>query len=209
MLDAGTTAALSRRPTIAPLAGLLAFVLVLAALGAYLAVGIVGGDEHSGTLVQREPNAGFAVGDSVYTSFGAVAVEAVQKHHGLSAKDLSGMTHGIKNFVGADKVQVQTFATMTNLTGKPVHYDPRWFSLAVGRKDGKTQGPFGASVKAGTLQPNAAIDVRLTFVVPRKGQHLWVRFRDPARATPFSIDLGRVTKTRQGPLANQHVHPSK
>jgi len=179
MLDAGSTATLSRRPTTAPLAGLLAFVLALTALGAFLAAGVLRGDGHASAPVQREPKAGFAVGDSVYTSFGAVAVEAVQKHHGLSAKDLSGMTHGIKNYVGPDKVQVQAFATMTNLTGKPVHYDPRWFSLAVGRKDARPQGLFGASVKAGTLP------------------------------TPFSIDLGRVTKTPQGALANEHVHPSK
>jgi hypothetical protein len=209
MLDAGSTAAVSRRPTTAPLAGLLALVVALAALGAFLAAGVLRGDSGPSAPVQREPKAGFAVGDSVYTSFGAIAVEAVQKRHGLSAKDLSGMTHGIKNYVGPDKVQVQAFATMTNLTGKPVHYDPRWFSLAVGRKDAASQGPSGASVKAGTLQPNAAIDLRLTFIVPRKGQRLWVRFRDPARDTPFSIELGRVTKTPQGALANEHVHPSK
>lgn len=209
MLDAGSTATLPRKTSIAPLAGLLAFVLALTALGAFLAAGVLRGEGHASAPVQREPKAGFAVGDSVYTSFGAIAVEAVQKRHGLSAKDLSGMTHGIKNYVGPDKVQVQAFTTMTNLTGKPVHYDPRWFSLAVGRKDARPQGLFGSSVKAGTLQPNAAIDLRLTFVVPRKGQHLWVRFRDPARDTPFSIDLGRVTKTPQGALANEHVHPSK
>jgi len=209
MLDAGNTDTLARTPSTAPLVGLLVCVLALTALGAFLAAGVLRGDGHASALVQREPKAGFAVGDSVYTSFGAVAVEAVQKHHGLSAKDLSGMTHGIKNYVGPDKVQVQAFATMTNLTGKPVHYDPRWFSLAVGRKDAKSQGPFGSSVKAGTLQPNAAIDLRLTFIVPRKGQQLWVHFRDPARDKPFSIDLGRVTKTPQGALANEHVHPSK
>jgi hypothetical protein len=209
MLDAGSAATLSKRPTTAPLAGLLGLVVLLTALGAFLAAGVLRGDDHSGVIVQHEPKAGFAVGDSVYTSFGAVAVEAVQKRHGLSAKDLSGMTHGIKNYVGPDQVQVQAFATMTNLTGRPVRYDPRWFSLAVGRKDAKAQSPSGASVKAGTLQPNAAIDLRLTFIVPRKGQHLWVRFRDPARSTPFSIDLGRITKTPQGALANQHTHPSK
>src|SRR3954454_946924 len=209
MLDAGNTDTLSRRPTTAPLVGLLVCVLALTALGAFLAAGVLRGERDASAPVQREPKAGFAVGDSVYTSFGAVAVEAVQKRHGLSAKDLSGMTHGIKNYVGPDKVQVQAFATMTNLTGKPVHYDPRWFSLAVGRKDASSEGHSGASVQAGSLQPNAAIDLRLTFVVPRKGQHLWVRFRDPARSTPFSIDLGRITKTPQGALANQHTHPSK
>src|SRR3954453_16243117 len=164
MLDAGNTDTLSRRPTTAPLVGLLVCVLALTALGAFLAAGVLRGDGHASAPVQREPKAGFAVGDSVYTSFGAVAVEAVQKHHGLSAKDLSGMTHVIKNYVGPDKVQVQVFATMTNLTGKPVHYDPRWFSLAVGRKDAKAQGPTGSSVKAGTLQPKGGNDFRLTLI---------------------------------------------
>jgi hypothetical protein len=191
-----------------PLAAFLATIVTLAAVGAYLAAGVVGGNGHDAPSVPRQvqPNNGFAVGDSVYTSFGAVAVEAVEKNKGLTPKDLSGVTHGIQNLVPAGKVQIQAFATMTNLSGGLVDYSPAQFSLLVGSKTAKPTPLTSASIKPGTLQPNAAIDVRLSFVVPGKGQKMWVRFKDPARAKPYLIDLGRATKTPQGPLANTHVH---
>jgi hypothetical protein len=191
-----------------PLAAFLVLVITLAAVGAYLAAGLVGGagDGHPAAPKQVAPDNGFAVGDSVYTSFGAVAVEAVEKNRGLTPKELSGVTHGIQGLIPRDKVQVQAFATMTNLTGGLVQYSPAQFSLLVGSKTAKPLPLTTASVKPGVLQPNAAIDVRLSFVVPRKGQKLWVRFKDPARKAPYLIDLGRVTTTPQGPLANSHTH---
>jgi len=190
------------------LVGFLALIVSLAAVGAYLAAGVVGGNGEDTPSVPRQvqPNNGFAVGDSVYTSFGAVAVEAVEKNKGLKPKDLSGVTHGIQGLVPAGKVQVQAFATMTNLNGGLVDYSPAQFSLLVGSRTAKPTPLTSASIKPGTLQPNAAIDMRLTFVVPGKGQKMWVRFKDPARAKPYLIDLGRITKTAQGPLANTHVH---
>jgi hypothetical protein len=191
-----------------PLVGFLALIVTLAAVGAYLAAGVVGGDGHDAPSVpkQVQPDNGFALGDSVYTSFGAVAVEAVEKNKGLTPKDLSGVTHGIQGLVGPDKVQVQAFATMTNLNAGLVQYSPAQFSLLVGSKTAKPLALTSASVKPGVLQPNAAIDMRLSFVLPAKGQKLWVRFKDPARSKPYLIDLGRVTKTKQGPLANTHTH---
>ena len=202
---------LRTRPTPAlpaALAAFLALVVALAAVGAHLAAGVIGGNGHDGTAVARQvqPDNGFAVGDSVYTSFGAVAVETVEKNKGLKPKDLSGVTHGIQDLVPPGKVQVQAFATMTNLTNGVVEYSPAQFSLLIGSKDAKPTPLTSASIKPGALQPNAAIDMRLTFVVPGKGQKLWVRFKDPARSTPYLIDLGRLTKVKQGPLANTHVH---
>ena len=208
-LDAATLPA--RRAVPAPLIALFALVLILAAAGAYLAAGVVGSGSGSDPVTaavkkQKEPTGGWSIGDSVYTSFGAVAVEAVEKGAGLSAKDLSGVTHGIKNLVPPNKVQVQAFATMTNLTGKPVQYSPAQFSLLVGSKKAKPMPLNTASIKPGVLQPSAAIDVRLSFVVPRKGQKLWVRFKDPGQAKPFLIDLGRVTKTVPSTIVNPHEH---
>jgi hypothetical protein len=190
-----------------PLAAFLALVISLAAVGAYLAAGVVAPNDGQTTApVPVQPDNGFAVGDSVYTSFGAVAVEAVEKNKGLKPKDLSGVTHGIQGLVPPNKVQVQAFATMTNLNAGLVQYSPAQFSLLLGSKDAKPLPLSHASVKPGTLQPNAAIDMRLSFIVPGKGQKMWVRFKDPARKKPYLIDLGRVTKTVQGPLANTHVH---
>ena len=190
-----------------PLAAFLALIVTLAAVGAYLAAGVVGGNGHDAPVPRQvQPDNGFAVGDSVYTSFGAVAVEAVEKNKGLTPKDLSGVTHGIAGLVPPGKVQVQAFATMTNLDAGLVDYSPAQFSLLVGSKTAKPTPLTSASIKPGTLQPNAAIDMRLSFVVPGKGQKMWVRFKDPARSKPYLIDLGRITKTPQGPLANTHVH---
>jgi hypothetical protein len=191
-----------------PLAAFLALVVILAAVGAYLAAGLVGGGGHAQAPAPRQvqPDNGFAVGDSVYTSFGAVAVEAVEKNKGLTPKQLSGVTHGIQGLVPPNKVQVQAFTTMTNLTGDLVQYSPAQFSLLVGSKKAKPLALTSASVKPGVLQPNAAIDLRLSFVVPRKGQKLWVRFKDPARKAPYLIDLGEVSTTPQGALANSHNH---
>jgi hypothetical protein len=191
-----------------PLAAFLALVITLAAVGAYVAAGVlgVGDDGTTSAPVQVQPDNGFAVGDSVYTSFGAVAVEAVEKNKGLKPKDLSGVTHGIQGLVPPNKVQVQAFATMTNLNPGLVQYSPAQFSLLLGSKTAKPLPLSHASVKPGVLQPNAAIDMRLSFIVPGKGQKMWVRFKDPARSKPYLIDLGRVTKTKQGPLANTHTH---
>src|SRR3954451_9559471 len=184
----------------------LALVLTLAALGAYLAAGLFArGDGHA-TPRQAQPKSGFAVGDSVFTSFGAVAIEAVEKVAGPTASQLTGVTHGINGLIPPNKVQLGAFATMTNLTGRTVQYSPAQFSLLVGSKDAKPQPLTSASVKPGVLQPNASIDIRLPFVVPRKGQRMGVRFKDPARDKPFLIDLGRTSKTPQGALSNYHRH---
>jgi hypothetical protein len=188
----------------------MALVLTLAALGAYLASGVIGtGDGTKTASVQRPRADGFAVGDSVFTSFGAVAIETVEKNKGLTAKDLSGAVHGIQGLVPGNRAQVQLFATMTNLTGKTVDYSPAQWAVLVGSQRAKPLRLTSASVKPGTLQPNAAIDMRLSFVVPRKGQKLWARFQDPARAQPFLIDLGRVSKTGKGAIANLHTHTTR
>lgn len=207
------SATASRSAAPAPLLALLAFVLTLAVIGTYLAAGVIvgGSDDSAGpTAAQKTtPKNGFAVGDSVFTSFGAVAIETVEKNKGLGQRALAGVTHGIKNLVPPDKAQVQLFATMTNLTGKTVEYSPTQWSLLIGSKTAKPLPLTQASIKPGVLQPNAAIDARLSFIVPRKGQKLWARFKDPARDKPFLIDLGRVSKTGKGALLNTLHNHSK
>jgi hypothetical protein len=190
-----------RTTTPRPLLAVLAALLAAAILGAYLAAGVVsaGGDDPAPSA-----DGPFALRDAVPTSFGVVAVEYAEKNAGPTAKALGGMTHGIGDRVKADQIQVQAFATITNLDHRVVEYSPAQFSLAAGSKDAKPLPITAASVKPGTLQPNAAIDVRLTFVAPRKGEKLWVRYKDPARKAPVFIDLGRVSKTPRGALAGEH-----
>jgi hypothetical protein len=194
-------ASAERTATPRPLLAVLAAVLTAMVVGAYLAAGVLGGPTHDTAPVDKGP---FGIHDPAPTSFGVVAVEHAEKNAGPTAKALGGMTHGIKNRVKADQIQVQAFATITNLSHKVVEYSPAQFSLVVGSKDAKPRPITQSSIKPGSLQPNAAIDARLSFVAPRKGQKLWVAFKDPARDAPILIDLGRVSKTPRGALAGEH-----
>ena len=208
-LDAATLPA--RRAVPAPLIALFALVLILAAAGAYLAAGVVGSGSGSDPVTaavkkQKEPTGGWSIGDSVYTSFGAVAVEAVEKGAGLSAKDLSGVTHGIKNLVPPNKVQVQATVTLTNLLNeRTVDYSPTQFRLLVGKKR-KPVKDVRASFRPGTLQPNASISGQVKFIAPRTGSRLWIEFTDPKRAKPMLIDLGRTGKTPDNAFDGFHKH---
>jgi hypothetical protein len=192
----------ARTTTPRPLLAVLAAVLTAMVVGAYLAAGVLGGSSHhEAGDVAKGP---FGIHDPAPTSFGVIAVEHAEKNAGPTAKALGGMTHGIKNRVKADQIQVQAFATITNLSPKVVEYSPAQFSLVVGSKDAKPRPISQSSIKPGSLQPNAAIDARLSFVAPRKGQKLWVRFKDPARDAPIFIDLGRVSNTPRGATAGEH-----
>jgi hypothetical protein len=205
MTTASTRTLPQPQPLVVTLA-LPAVVVLLAVVGAWLGAGLLRPASDAAPL-QRVPKGGYAVGDSVFTSFGAIAIESVEKSNGPTARQLSGVTHGIQGLIPPNKTQLQAFATMTNLGTRPVRYSPDQFSIVVGRKDAHPQRLSGASVRAGVLQPNASIDLRLSFIVPRKGQRLWARFADPAaRKAPVLIDLGRVTKTPGGALANYHRH---
>jgi hypothetical protein len=173
--------------------------LALAGAGAVLAAGIVAaGDSHSASSVKPPILTGpFGTGQDVPTSFGVVSVEYAEKINGTTAKQTGGQTHGISGFVPADKVQVQASVTLTNLLDQPTAYDPRQFRLLVG-KDRKPVNEVRANIKPGALQPDAAIDARLSFIAPRNGDKLWIEFTDPGRAKPILIDLGRTGRTPEG-----------
>jgi hypothetical protein len=189
-----------------PVAILLAAVGLLTVLGAVLALTtIVGGRNEPPPL----PDGPFALAEDIPTSFGAVAVEHAEKIAGLGAKQLAGATHGIQNLVPPDKIQVQASATLTNLTLGPVRYAPEQFSLLVGKgsKPDPGQRPIPvqtASIRPGTLQPDAAIDARLSFVAPRSGERLWIAFDDPGRSEPVLIDLGRTQRTPSNAFEGFH-----
>jgi hypothetical protein len=187
-----------------PAPRLLAATLVTAVAVAALAGGLLAGRLLTGSpppaeVVEPGP-APLGVGQSVRTSFGVVAVEHAEKLNGLTSKELGGMTHGVQNFVGSDKLQLQVTATITNQLGHPVAYSPDQFRLVAGRKKLKAAG---SSIGAGTLQPDAAIDARLSFVAPRDGGRLLVQFTDPGRSQPILIDLGKVDRAAP---AETHDH---
>lgn len=179
-----------------PLLTLLALVAVLAVGGLSLATSMVArGQAFARPAAPRSDS--YGLGQDIPTSFGIVSVEYVQQLNGLSGEDLGGMTHGIQNYVPPDKVQLQVSIGLTNLLNTTVDYSPAQFQLTVGR-GGPPIAPAGATFPAGRLQPNAGIDGRLRFVVPRDSADLWIEFREPGRAQPILIALGTIEPSPGG-----------
>ena len=199
----------------AALAAPLAFAIVLAGLGAVQAAQVLtGGPAHRLALsptnqdafgLARPIHGLYAVGQSVPTSFGVVAAESATKIAGLTAKDLSGATHGIQNLVRPDQVQVQVAVELTNLRNHPVAYAPDQFRL-VSTRSSTPLSVFATSLQPNTLQPEASLDGTLTFVAPRNGAKLILEFRDQGRARPIRIDLGRIDRTPANAFAGYHHH---
>ena len=197
-----------RRPTepaarrTALLIGYIAGAVALVLVGAYLAAGVVSRGAPKDPVVAL-PHGPFGTAQDIPASFGVVAVEHVEKTNGLTAKALSGATHGISGFVAPNKVQVQASVTLTNLLDHPIAYDPRQFRLLVGEQR-KPIGEVRSNLRPGTLQPDASIDSQLKFVAPRNGSKLWIEFSDPGRTKPILIDLGRTGTTPAGAFDGFH-----
>lgn len=188
------TAATHPRPAsplrLAPVLGVIALAATLAAAGWVVALGMLtrGAEAPVASLPPR--GGAFAVGDEVPVSFGAMAVQSVNKNRGLRAKELAGVTHGISGFVPARDVQIDVSVTMTNLLERPAAYSPKRFTLVTSR--GKRIAPRGTSLLTAELQPAASVEGRLTFIAPRDGSKLRLEFRDSGRSTPIVVDLGRT-----------------
>ena len=200
------TVALARPATTSriPLIALVLSVAALAAGGVAISVGLV----ERGTPQPKVPElkGPFGVSQDIPISFGAVAIDNVEKVNGLTAKALAGVTHGISNYVPPNKVQVQASVTLTTLLNEQtVDYSPTQFRLLVGPKR-KPVKDVRASFRPGTLQPNASISGQLRFIAPRTGSQLWIEFTDPKRATPVLIDLGKTGKTPDGAFDGFHRH---
>jgi len=198
------TAVRARSANRAPLIALVLSVVALAAGGAVLSASVIRqGVAEPSVPVLKGP---FGVSQDIPTSFGAVAIDNVEKVNGLTAKSLAGVTHGISNYVPPNKVQVQATITLTNLLNeRPVRYSPTQFRLLVGKKR-KPVKDVRASFRPGTLQPNASISGQVKFIAPRTGSRLWIEFTDPKRAKPMLIDLGRTGRTPDSAFDGFHRH---
>jgi hypothetical protein len=181
-----------RRAT-ATLVAIVLVATVLAAAGGAIALDLLS-SRGAAAATTKLPPGPFGLAEDIPASFGVVAVEHVERLQGLGAKPLAGVTHGIQNLVPPGKEQIQASVTLTNLTGAPVAYSPTQFTLLRGA-DKKPVDKLQSSLNPSTLQPDASIDGRLSFVVPADGKHLWLRFNDPGRPNPILIDLGRTSKT--------------
>jgi hypothetical protein len=192
----------------AALGAFLALLVAAAIVGAVLSANLLSGAGHGAH--GAETQGVFRVAQDVPTSFGFVAVEHAETRAGLTAKQLAGAVHGIANFVGRDQALVQASVTLTNTTGRPVRYHPGQFRLAATRGNRiRRYGLAKASIQPGELQPDAAVDARLSFAVPRDGSDLAVEFADPAGGRPIVIDLGRrISTATKADRRSIHGHPA-
>jgi hypothetical protein len=185
----------------------LVLAMLLCALGALLALSALTGSSDPAAVPApaTQPAGGFALGDVVPTSFGVVSADNVRQTAGPTAKALTGVTHGISRLVTPERALVQVTVTVTNLRRtRTLAYSPLQFTLSSGTA--RPIRPVGGSITKGVLQPSASIQGRISFVVPRSGRHLRLHFRDPARRTPLTIDLGRISKAPPGAAASGHSH---
>jgi hypothetical protein len=188
----------------APLVALVLSVVALAVGGGVIAAGLL--ERGAPQPAVPELKGPFGVSQDIPTSFGAVAIDNVEKVNGLTAKALAGVTHGISNYVPPNKVQVQASVTLTNLLAdRSQAYSPTQFRLLVGR-DRTPVKDVRASFRPGRLQPGASISGQLKYIAPRTGSKLWIEFTDPKRPTPVLIDLGRTGRTPDSAFDGFHTH---
>jgi hypothetical protein len=192
----------------AGLGGFVAAVAAAALVGVVLAVSLLSGP--AAGHAAGASSGRFAVAEDIRTSFGFVAVEHADTVKGLTSKDLAGAVHGIGDFVGAERAMVKASITLRNGPVRALPYSPRQFTLVATTRRGKVKRypVSNASVRDGILQPDAAVDASLGFVVPRDNARLALEFTDPGRERPIVIDLqaraGRASAAEK--RADQHGH---
>ena len=192
----------------AGLGGFVAAVVAAAVVGIILAVSLITGpaDGHA----TGHASGPFAVAQDIETSFGWVAVEHAETVKGLTAKQLGGAVHGIGDFVGAERALVKTSITLRNGPARVLPYSLSQFTLvATGKRGNVRRYPVSsATVRDGLLQPDAAVDAGLAFVIPRNGARLALEFTDPGAKQAIVVDLdsavGRATAADK--RAAQHSH---
>jgi hypothetical protein len=176
--------------------GFIAAVACAAVVGVVLAASLLTGSPNADAHGAHAATGPFGVAEDVATSFGYVAVEHAETVKGLTAKDLAGAVHGIGSHVAGDKALVTASITLRNGPVRPTDYALGQFQLRATTKQGavKRYPVSHATVADGTLQPDAALDARLAFVVPRENATLAVEFDDPATKAPVVIELDNRTR---------------
>jgi hypothetical protein len=183
----------------------IAFISAFALVGAALAGGIAfTSSDHTAATVAASPAAD-DLGSELRTSFGVLAVVSVQQIRGLSPKELAGFTH-FPSYVPPDKMQLRVSLQLSNVLKEPVRYSARQFRLRVG--DGPRIAPSRVSMRSGTLQPSAAVDQTLSFIVSRtnrRGAKLTLEFRDRG-GDPLVARLGTARPATAPVQTLRHDH---
>ena len=183
-----------------------ALVGACALVGVVLAVNTAATRAH--TPAAEAPTSARAddLGRELRTSFGVLAATSVRQSRGLTAKELSGVTH-FPSYVPADRMQVRVSVQLSNVLDRPIRYSARQFRLRAG--NAPPIAPSGASVPFGTLQPDAAVDQSLSFVVPRshrRGVRLVLEFRENGTDAPLVVRLGTARPAAAPPPAAKRDH---
>jgi len=144
-----------------------------------------------------------AIHEDIPTSFGVVAVEILEKNAGVSSRALSGSTH-FPGRVGPDELQVQATVNIRNALAKPIELRAGQFTILAGTTRYRHAR---ATVERVQLQPDALLDLMVSFVVPRAGEALVLELADPAGTTPIRVDLGRAQALVEDP-GGDHDHPT-
>lgn len=142
-----------------------------------------------------------AVGQDVPTSFGVVAVQYVERVAALPAHALAGSGQLGGTIPGAGETELSVAVAVTNVRDRTVDYGPGQFRLRLAQ-GGQALSPSGSTFPAGTLQPHAGIEGRVSFIVPRGRSAAAVEFLD--RTRPIVIGLGRVAQFSPHVLGRGH-----
>ena len=168
-------------------------VALCAVLGAVIAVTST---LRSAPTVPNRPAFEVGIAHPAPTSFGIVAVEYAQFLGGPTLNALTGSNHNVGALVPPDKMQVETTVTITNFSKHTVDYSPTQFSLLVGN-NAKPVLAKHASTGEGTLQPDAGIDVRLTFVTSLSKKDITLRYVERDGSGPILMRLGHHSVAAQ------------
>lgn len=143
------------------------------------------------------------IGVPAKTGYGWVTVTHVERIRGLTAKDLSGMTHGVQNLVESDQVLVAVGVTLTNAQKTTLKYGPGMFRVQLGGPGGATVPALASQIGPGVLQPDSGIELILNFVVPSGGSRLSVLATDGS-GHEVAIPIGKSVRGLPG--GENHSH---
>ncbi|MGA8979088.1 MAG: hypothetical protein WB473_08225 [Pedococcus sp.] len=132
-----------------------------------------------------------------HVTYGVTHAEAV---NGLSARDLSGMSHGIQGLVADDKAIIRV-SLVLHADSSGGSFDPGTLRLLAGGSNGQV-APVGGSLAPGHLRPNSTIEGAVAFVVPRSGAALSLA----APSHGHDIPLLTVDRAPTGAGASGHDH---
>ena len=169
---------------------------VVIVLGVMLFAALAGGIVAAGAFASGAGNGAagktplYSINQNVPISFGSVTVESANRSQGLTAEQLSGVSHGIQNNIGPDQVQVEVVAVLSNTTDAAITYGPDQFEL-VTDTDKQPVQVLNSSFRPGTLAPHAHIEGTLTFITSIEAKKLLLHYADLVSGQPVVIDLGK------------------